>query len=178
MTVLGFLIGKSRLAEVVQACQSRKSALENPAFDLTFGLRLVDCDQARLEAVHYDWASCCDRRLFMVVDSNDLLKIDRLGPLANMFDLVVMETPTDDLIRNVERVFPLAEHATVAEVVVTDPEQLLPNDGEPAIVLDCLTEQGHFDLSKAEPYMAAATVEEVSNDELVTAADAATDVVK
>jgi hypothetical protein len=174
MTVLGFLIGKSRLAEVVNACRTHKTSLENPNFDLTFGVRLADCDTARLEAIHYEWASCCDRRLFVVVSPADIQAIDRLGQLAQMFDLVVMMSTTDALSRSVEKAFPRAEHSSVGEVVAKDPLDFDETEGQPVIVLDCLDAKGVFAIGKAGAFMAAAGVTE--DESAVTAAHAATDV--
>src|SRR6185436_7617464 len=78
MTVLGFLIGKSRLAEVVAICKTLKVGLENPDnVDVMFGVRLADFDVPKLEALHYDWASSCDRRMFVVVGADDVAVIDR-----------------------------------------------------------------------------------------------------
>lgn len=162
MPILGFLIGKSRLAEVVGACRAFKTMLPNPNFDLTFGVRLADCDPARLDQIHYEWASCCDHRLFLVVGPGDLIAIDRLGPLANMFYLVLMESmesATYELSNSVERVFPHTGKFSLGEFVVADPQQFGSNEGKPAIVLDCLDHAGRFDIGKAGPFMSAATVE-------------------
>lgn len=180
MTVLGINVGKSRLAEVVNACRQLKLGLENPPhLDLLFGARMSECDPQRLEALHYDWASCCDRRMFLIVKPTDVPAILQLGssPLAQMFDLVLLDQTTHDLTLAVEKVFPRAEHVAVNQVAVKSVDELGGDDGLPAILLDCHDEQGVFNVARVRAFMTAAAAEAVADDEglVPVVAHAATD---
>ncbi|MFM9961467.1 MAG: hypothetical protein ACKV2Q_09590 [Planctomycetaceae bacterium] len=178
MACIGLNIGKSRLAEVVSAVNLLRAASARNV-DVFYGVRLSECDIPRLEAIHYDWASCCDRRLFAVVAPGDEALIRRLGVLGQMFDLFVLTQANDTLSEAINVVNPRADVRMLGKIVVGSPESIAYGDKMP-IAVDCVAEDGTFSLSRAAEFIAAAakiaTATTFADDRPMEPGEAATDV--
>lgn len=163
---IGVNIGKSRLSDVALAIG------KPPGFTVVYGVDLSDFDQAKLEQLHYEWASCTDgQRMFAIVGAGELPLIERTrsGPLWQMFQTFVLVGSDDEQNRVLEAI----ANVSSAEIV-DDPDQM------GIILVDCLDNDGVFDHGifrkfVAGPLDAAPVVEPMSP---IPVAEAALEIVE